>query len=86
MDPLWKIDSIYQNVDFAMLKSFSDFLGGFDLTYVPKSKDHIIKSLYKTDICEHILQRIIENISISSSINKYQFCQHIIETIINDIV
>ena len=86
MDPLWNIDSIYQNVDFAMLKSFSDFLGGFDLTYVPKSKDHIIKSLYKTDICEHILQRIIENISISSSINKYQFCQHIIETIINDIV
>ena len=59
MDPLWNIDSIFQNVDFAMLKSFTDFLGEFDLTYLPKSKDHIIASLYKTDICEHILQRII---------------------------
>ena len=86
MDPLWKIDSIFQNVDFAMLKCFTDFLGEFDLTYLPKSKDHIIASLYKTDICEHIIQRIIHNISINSSINKYQFCQHIIERIINDIV
>ena len=86
IDPLWNIDSIFQKVDFAMLKSFSDFLSGFELTYVPKSKDHIIKSLYKTDICEHILQRIIENISINSTINKYQFCQNMIERIINDIV
>ena len=55
-------------------------------SFLLKHHEYVLKSLYKTDICEHILQRIIENISISSSINKYQFCQHIIERIINDIV
>ena len=86
MDPLWKVDSIFQNVDFSMLKSFTDFLGEFDLTYVPKSIDKIISAVYKTDICEHILHRIIHNLSINSSIIKYQFCQHILERIIDDIV